>query len=141
MMNSERQPFVTNDRSAALRDARRRSSQQRIEYFLGVRESTNDDVEYIVAPDGDFLALHDEGGWLYDESYGAPITPDDLTAAYVCGDMDEAMLDATMRITAGAPALFIALREGGYLVAPLVDWPRFAKVGWQKIAQFAQAGS
>lgn len=136
-MNSSNQyPFVTYERSAAERDARRRSSQQQIEYFLGTREYFEGEVEYISAPMDDFRELHESGGWLIDDSYGRLITPDDLVAVTVCCDIDEALLEATMRISHGAPSLFIGRRDGDYLVAPLSAWPRFAAVDWVKLDEF-----
>ena len=136
----EQLPFVTNDRSAAERDGRRRSGEQQIEYFLGVREFVNGDVEYIVARMDDFRALHDSGGWLHDVTYGRPMDPNHLTAAYVCCDIGEAMLDATERIIHGSPSLFIGSRDGAYLVAPMEKWPRFSAVGWRKLDEFAKKG-
>ena len=141
-MNSSNQyPFVTDDRSAAERDARRRSSQQQIEYFLGTREYFEGEIEYIVAPMADFHELHDSGGWLIDDSYGRLITPDDLVAVSACCFIDEALLEATMRISLGAPSLFIGRRDGDYLVAPLSAWPRFAAVDWEKLDEFKSTSS
>lgn len=139
--HSEKQPFVTDDRPAAERDARRRSSEQQIEYVLGSREYFEGDVEFIVAPMDGFRALYDSGGWLIEDSYGRTLTPADLVAAYVCCEIDEAMLDATMRISHGAPTLFIGHRDGDYLVAPLSDWPLFSAVEWVKLDEFAKASS
>ena len=141
MKHSNKLPFVTDDRSAAERDARRRSSEQQMEYFLGVREFTNGDVEYIVAPMDNFRELHNSGQWLIDDSYGRLLTPERLVAAYVCCDIDEALLDATMRISHGAPSLFIGRRDGDYLVAPLSIWPRFSAVDWVKLDEFAGKSS
>jgi hypothetical protein len=129
-------PFVTDDRSAAERDARRRSSEQQIEYVLASREYFEGEVEYIVAPMDDFRELHGSGGWLIDDLYGRLITPDELVAESVCCDIDEALLEATMRISHGAPSLFIGIRDGDYLVAPLSAWRRFSAVGWVKLDDF-----
>lgn len=140
-IHSKQPPYVTDDRAAAQRDAQRRSSEQQVEYVLGLREDVDCDVEYIVSPFSDFPALRRSGGWLLDGSFGRPITADDLIAAYVCPEIDEAMMDATMRVTHGAPSLFIGHRDGAYLVAPITDWPRFSRVGWRQIDRLAGAGS
>lgn len=137
MKHSNNRPFISDDRSAAERDARRRSSEQQIEYILGVREFTDSGVQFLVAPMEKFRELRDSGQWLIDVSYGRPITPDDLVGAYGCCDIGEAMLEATMRIGLGAPPTFIARRDGEYLVAPIADWPRYAEVDWVKLDEFA----
>ena len=139
--HSEQLPFVTDDRSGAERDARRRSSEQQIEYVLGSREYFEGDVEYIVIPMCDLRALRDAGGWLIEDSYGRQLTEADLVAAYVCCEIDEALLDATMRISHGSPSLCIGRREDDYIVAPLDQWPRFAAVGWRQLDRFTQKGS
>ncbi len=138
--HSKQHPFVTYDLMAAQYDARHRSSVQQIEYVIGVREDFDCNVEYIVVPFSDFRPLHQAGGWLLDDSYGRPITPQYLIAACVCCDIDEAMLDATMRISHGAPPLFIGHRDSDYLVAPIADWPRFSAVGWRTLDEFVGTG-
>jgi len=139
--HSEQHHFVTYDLSAAQHDAQRRSSEQQIEYMIGVREDIDFAVEYIVAPFSDFRTLHQADGWLLDDCYGRPITPQGLIAAFVCCDIEEAMFDATLRISHGAPPLFIGRRDGDYLVAPSADWPRFSAVGWRKIDEFVGTGA
>ena len=127
-------PYVTTEYSDADREARMRSSRHRHPYVVGERLVKHGELEYLVAPLAEFDQYH-EVGWLIYNTYGEPRDPSMDYRAYSTIDLEDAMLEAALRLHRVGVATVVAVRGDGewteYLVAPLADFPRLEAVDWR----------
>ena len=125
-------PFVLKNLSDAERRARLASCSG-VPFFIGERLSRSGKTEYLVAPLADFKRFH-EVGWLLYDSYGEERDPAADYCAYVADNLEDALLEAALRIARVRVPTVVASRPyvNGieYLVAPEADLTRLEAVGW-----------